>query len=49
MACLRQQTDKPTSHDDLFNLALGLMDVKTSIYDEKLDIFNICRSVETAN
>lgn len=49
MACLRQQTDKPTSHDDLFNLALGLMDVKTSIYDEKRDIFNICRSVETAN
>lgn len=49
MACLRQQTDKPTSHDDLFHLTLGLMDVKTSVYDEKLDIFNICRSAQTAN
>lgn len=49
MACLRQQTDKPASHDDLFHLTLGLMDVKTSVYDETLDIFNMCRNTQTAN
>lgn len=49
MACLRQQTDKPTSHDDLFHMTLGLMDVKTSVYDEKLDIFNLCRGGKAAS
>ncbi|MGL4600121.1 MAG: phosphoethanolamine transferase, partial [Plesiomonas sp.] len=32
------------SHDNLFNSLLGIMNVKTSIYQPELDIFNACRN-----
>jgi len=46
-SCLAKITDQPTSHDNLFHLTLGLMDIKTSVYDKELDIFAACRG--TAN
>ena len=48
LACLEQQKDEPASHDNLFHLILGLMDVKTSVYDKTLDLFNGCRMARTA-
>ncbi|WP_439272642.1 phosphoethanolamine transferase [Pseudochrobactrum sp. HB0163] len=43
-ACISSLTDKPASHDNLFHTVLGLMGVKTSVYDNKLDIFSACRA-----
>ena len=42
-ACLAQNQAKPYSHDNLFHSALGLLNVTTSQYDAKQDIFNACR------
>ncbi|MGL6336868.1 phosphoethanolamine transferase [Aeromonas jandaei] len=33
------------SHDNLFSSMLGIWDVKTSVYDQNLDIFRQCRSL----
>lgn len=35
---LRERISIPFSHDNLFHTILGLMDVETAIYDEKLDM-----------
>jgi lipid A ethanolaminephosphotransferase len=43
--CLRQRAAQPTSHDNLFPSVLGLMDVKTSVYDASRDLFAPCRSM----
>jgi lipid A ethanolaminephosphotransferase len=43
MACLKAGADAPRSHDDLFHSVLGLMDVRTSVYDRSLDLFATCR------
>ncbi|WP_244919970.1 phosphoethanolamine transferase [Rhizobium grahamii] len=43
-SCLRQEALSPTSHDNLFHSVLGMMNVKTSVYDQKLDVLAICRS-----
>lgn len=40
--CLQNQRDKPLSHDNLFHSVLGLMAVKTSIYQRELDFFATC-------
>jgi lipid A ethanolaminephosphotransferase len=37
MQLLNQNSDKALSHDGLFHTLLGLMDVKTNIYDQDLD------------
>ncbi|NBB48723.1 phosphoethanolamine--lipid A transferase [Rhizobium sp. CRIBSB] len=42
--CLSAKADEPHSHDNLFHSVLGLMRVKTSVYDPALDIFAACRS-----
>jgi lipid A ethanolaminephosphotransferase len=31
------------SHDNFFHSVLGLMDVATTVYDPKLDLFARCR------
>jgi len=40
--CLQSQRDKPLSHDNLFHSVLGLMAVKTSVYQRELDFFAAC-------
>jgi lipid A ethanolaminephosphotransferase len=44
LACLKKKEDLPHSHDNLIHSVLGLMRVKTSIYNPALDIFADCRS-----
>ncbi|WP_348731493.1 phosphoethanolamine--lipid A transferase [Rheinheimera texasensis] len=41
--CLAQSQDKPLSHDHLFHSLLGAFDVRTSIYQQSLDMFNGCK------
>ena len=41
-ACLRAVAKRPTSHDHLFHSVLGLMQVRTAVYEPKLDLFAGC-------
>jgi len=43
VTCLRRHASQPTSHDNLFPSVLGLLDVKTSLYDPSRDLFAPCR------
>lgn len=43
VACLDKRRDVPLSHDNLFHTVLGVLDVSTSLYDEKLDAFAGCQ------
>ena len=43
MACLQRHRTDETSHDNLFHSVLGLLDVRTKVYDRALDIFARCR------
>ncbi|WP_242108247.1 phosphoethanolamine transferase [Luteimonas aquatica] len=43
LACLRAAAAAPASHDNLFPSILGLMDVRTRLYDASLDLFRSCR------
>lgn len=45
--CLENKQNDKLSHDNLFSSMLGLLDVQTMVYDEKLDIFSSCREVVT--
>ncbi len=38
VAKLKQEVDQPYSHDNIFHTLLGLMEVKVSVYNQKLDI-----------
>ncbi len=40
--CLQANRDKALSHDNLFHSVLGLMAVKTSVYQRELDFFAAC-------
>lgn len=42
-SCVAGLQDKPYSHDNLFHSVLGLMDIETSVYQSKLDMFTTCR------
>ena len=44
-SCLNDRRELPVSHDNLFHSVLGLMDVQTGVYDERLDFFSPCRAV----
>ena len=44
-ACLRDRAAQPASHDNLFHSVLGLLDVRTSVRDEAMDLSAACRSV----
>ncbi len=46
--CLRQQAQRPVSHDHLFHSVLGLLDVSTRAYDRAHDIFAPCRASAAA-
>ena len=41
-SCLQSQRDKALSHDHLFHSVLGLMAVKTTVYQRELDFFAAC-------
>jgi lipid A ethanolaminephosphotransferase len=40
--CLRARADQALSHDNLFHSVLGLMDVRTQVYQPALDLFQPC-------
>lgn len=42
-ACLAANAAEPASHDNVFHSVLGLLDIATSVYDAKLDLFAGCR------
>lgn len=44
MSCLKKLSAEPTSHDNLFHIVLGLMSVKTTVYDKSMDTFSACRA-----
>ena len=37
---LRAKASAAVSHDNLFHSVLGLMEIRTSVYNRKLDIFS---------
>ncbi|TDF77735.1 phosphoethanolamine transferase [Pseudomonas sp. H9] len=41
--CLNLVRDKPLSQDNLFHSMLGLLQVRTAVYDQQLDMFARCR------
>lgn len=45
MGCLAAEASSQRfSHDNLFHSILGIMDVQTRVYDNKLDLFKPCRA-----
>jgi lipid A ethanolaminephosphotransferase len=44
---LKKVAQKAYSHDNIFHTFLGLMEVKTDLYDEKMDILSGVRSVKS--
>ncbi len=48
LGCLQKNlAEQHISHDAYFHSVLGLMDVQTTIYQPRLDIYAPCRSVQT--
>ena len=43
LACLRTQAHAPASHDNVFHSVLGLLDVKTAVRDDALDLSATCK------
>ncbi|RZA24393.1 MAG: DUF1705 domain-containing protein, partial [Proteobacteria bacterium] len=41
--CLRRKASQPASHDNLFSSVLGLMQVRTQVYQQDQDLFARCR------
>ncbi|WP_051453546.1 phosphoethanolamine transferase [Hippea sp. KM1] len=41
--CAKKLSKKPYSHDNIFSTVLGLLDVKTKLYNPKLDMYRACR------
>lgn len=46
--CLRVLARQPASHDNLFHSLLGLLDVRTSAYDARMDLSASCRRASAA-
>ena len=46
-ACLRRRAAEPAAHDHLFHSALGLLNIKTTIYKPNLDLFSGCRAASS--
>jgi len=42
LACLRERATRPADHDKLFSSVLGLMQVRTALYDPAQDLFAGC-------
>ena len=41
--CMQRRAAEPAQHDHLFHTVLGLLDVKTSLYEAQLDLTRGCR------
>jgi lipid A ethanolaminephosphotransferase len=41
--CMQQRRAAPVQHDHLFHTVLGLIDVKTALYEASLDLSSACR------
>ena len=41
--CLRHRATQPASHDNLFHSVLGLLDIRTKVYDPSMDLATTCR------
>ena len=41
--CLRRRAGEPAAHDNLFHSVLGLLDVRTAVYDASMDLAAGCR------
>jgi len=44
MRCLEHHQSDPLSQDNLFSSLLGLLQIDTSVYAPRLDLFAGCRS-----
>ena len=44
LGCLRRRAAQPASHDNLFHTVIGLLDVRTAVYERPLDLTAGCRS-----
>lgn len=44
LGCLKGQIDRRISHDHYFHSVLGLLDIRTSVYDPGLDLYAGCSS-----
>jgi lipid A ethanolaminephosphotransferase len=42
VACLQQNASQRITHDNLFHSVLGLLDIKTSLHNPKLDVYAPC-------
>jgi lipid A ethanolaminephosphotransferase len=42
--CLRKRATQPASHDHLFHTVLGLLDVRTALYEQAWDLGAACRA-----
>jgi lipid A ethanolaminephosphotransferase len=40
--CIKRQRTEPYSHDNLFHSVLGMLDIKTNVYQPDYDIFSHC-------
>jgi len=43
VSCVKKIANKAYSQDNLFSTLLGLLDIKTKVYNPKMDIFKKCR------
>lgn len=43
LACLRRRSNEPAAHDHLFHTVLGLLDVRTALYEAPFDLAQGCR------
>jgi len=48
IACLKDNSQHPYSHDNLVHSALGLMNVSTAVYEQSKDVFAACSKSKIA-
>jgi len=48
LSAMRQLRDQPLSHDNIFHTLLGFFEIRTDVYDPKLDLLQLARDVAGA-
>ncbi|KRG68310.1 phosphoethanolamine transferase [Pseudoxanthomonas dokdonensis] len=48
LQCVRERAARPASHDYLFDSVLGIMDVRSHVYQPRWDLFSACRGSQVA-
>jgi lipid A ethanolaminephosphotransferase len=48
LACLRRRATQPAAHDHMFHTLLGLMDVRTALYEPAWDLAGACRAARVS-